>query len=67
MPRSRRRPRRPAVAALKADYGQKTVAARVPYLQIHETDDAAKLHDASERGPLLEGDRASLSRTMPRR
>jgi len=32
------------VAALKADYERKTVAARVPYLQIHRTDDAAELH-----------------------
>ena len=32
------------VAALKADYERKAVAGRVPYLQIHETGDAAELH-----------------------
>ena len=51
---------------LKADYERKTVAGRVPYLQIHETDDAAELHDASDVGPLSEGDSASLSRKMQR-
>jgi hypothetical protein len=38
-------------AALKADYERKAVAGRVPYLQIHETGDAAELHDASDVGP----------------
>ena len=31
-------------AARKTDYERKTVAGRVPYLQIHETNDAAELH-----------------------
>ena len=43
------------VAALKADYERKTVAGRVPYLQIHGTDDAAELHDASDVGPCWKG------------
>ena len=43
------------VAALKTDYERKTVAARVPYLQIHRTDDAGV-----RRGPLA-------PRTMQRR
>jgi hypothetical protein len=54
-------------AALKADYERKPVAACVPYLQIHRTDDAVELHDASDVSPLLEGDSASLSRKMQRR
>jgi len=53
-------------AALKADYERKAVAARGPYLQIHGTGDAAELHDASDVGPQLEGDSASLSRKMQR-
>ena len=39
------------VAALKADYARKPVAGRAPYLQIHGTDDALELHDASDVGP----------------
>jgi hypothetical protein len=42
-------------AALKADYERKTVAVRVPYLQIHETGDATELHDASDVGPCWKG------------
>ena len=42
-------------AALKADYERKAVAGRVPYLQIHETRDAAELHDASDVGPCWKG------------
>ena len=41
-------------AALKADY-EKAVAARGPHLQIHGTDDAAELHDASGVGPCWKG------------
>ena len=53
-------------AARKTDYERKTVAGRVPYLQIHETNDAAELH-CIRRRPLWEGDSTSLSRTMQRR
>ena len=42
-------------AALKADYERKTVAGRVPYLQIHETNEAAELHDAFDVGPCWKG------------
>ena len=42
-------------AALKADYERKAAAVRVPYLQIHETRDAAELHDASDVGPCWKG------------
>jgi hypothetical protein len=42
-------------AARKTDYERKTVAGRVPYLQIHETNDAAELHDASDVGPCWKG------------
>ena len=31
-------------AARKTDYERKAVAGRIPYLQIHETRDAAELH-----------------------
>jgi hypothetical protein len=54
-------------AARKADYKRKAVAARGPYLQIHGTDDAAELHNASDVSPLLEGGSASLSRKRQRR
>jgi hypothetical protein len=54
-------------AALKADYERKAVAARGLFLQIHGTDDAAELHDASDVGALAERDSASLSRKMQRR
>ena len=53
------------VAALKADYERKPVPGRAPYLQIHGTDDALELHDASDVGPCR--DSASLSRKMQRR
>ena len=42
-------------AALKADYERKAVAGRVPYLQIHETNKAAELHDAFDVGPCWKG------------
>ena len=42
-------------AALKADYERKAVAGRVPYLQIHETNEAAELHDAPDVGPCWKG------------
>ena len=42
-------------AARKTDYERKTVAGRVPYLQIHETNDAAELHPASDVGPAGKG------------
>ena len=42
-------------AARKTDYERKTVVGRVPYLQIHETDDAAELHDTSDVAPCGKG------------
>ena len=49
-------------AALKADCARKAVAARGPYLQIHGTNDAAELHDASDVGRCWKG--TELSTTL---